>query len=511
MVEENVLVTILFKRSLIKKTDDTIIYSYTPLEIVKGTELDFGGTKILSVPIRSISSLKGVAFNNVNEEQKRFEFAYMGDLQSSDEEYVYGFSIINRKENKEQIKNSVQSMRRDLEKIINLPIFQVLSISDLVSKFFISINDCNMNLDPESYYDLSDILYSGLYTAESGIKELLDSSKKRLQIASTNKSHYIYSDEIFDKVSKTVICQDEAIKTIATAIAKNSRLNSPTLKSNLLVCGPTGVGKTEIFRSISENFKIPIALEDSNEYTAASFKGKDVEEILIHLLNNANGDIQRAQRGLVVIDEIDKKVSGDSEHETYTTAVLNSFLKMIEGHVYRIRTSKGEIAFDTSLLTFAFSGAFSGIADLSEFKRPMGFATEEQIKQSEDIRNIYNDKSLERYGLLPEFLGRCDTIVPMHKLEVEDLEQIIVTSNKSQLLLYKYLFESMGVNFIYDDKTVEAIALKAEELGLGARSIKKIVENALAVANYYVMSTSKYRELLISPETIEDNHQYILR
>ena len=87
----------------------------------------------------------------------------MGDLQSSDEEYVYGFSIINRKENKEQIKNSVQSMRRDLEKIKNLPIFQVLSISDLVSKFFISINDCNMNLDPESYYDLSDILYSGLY------------------------------------------------------------------------------------------------------------------------------------------------------------------------------------------------------------------------------------------------------------------------------------------------------------------------------------------------------------
>ena len=508
-MSENKVVTILFERNLLKKTDSTIIYSFIPLEIVRGKEMNFDGNKFIIVTTKGVTSLKGVPNNNYDEATKHYEFSFMEDNSTLDEKYVYGFPII-LNSNKEHNKSAYDIMRRDFESIRNIPMIQIIDTNLYNSKVFINLNDCNINIKADNYYELSDVLYNDFYGQKESLNDLMERTRKKVTYH-TNSSSYIYSDEIFDKVSKTVICQDEAIKQIATAIAKNSRLNDPTLKSNLLVCGPTGVGKTEIFRSISENFDIPISLEDSNEYTAASFKGKDVEEILIHLIQNANGDIEKAQRGLVIIDEIDKKISKSSEHETYTTAVLNSFLKMIEGHVYKLNSNKGIVSFDTSLLTFAFSGAFSGIENLSNKKTGIGFVSPEREAESKIITNIYNDDTLKKFGLLPEFVGRCDTIVPLNDLGVDELAQIIKTSNKSQLLLYKYLFENMGIDFIYDEDTVYAIAQKAKDLGLGARSIKKIVENSLKVINFNVFARNNYSKLIISPETIEDNTQYILK
>ena len=136
--------------------------------------------------------------------------------------------------------------------------------------------------------------------------------------------------------------------------------------------------------------------------------------------------------------------------------------------------------------------------------------SENDIKESIDINNIYNDDTLTKYGLLPEFLGRT-SIVTMNNLGIDDFIRIIKTSNKSQLLLYKQLFESNGIKFTYDEKTIEAIAKKAADIGLGARSIKKIVEKSLQTANYYVFSNNTYKELIISEETIEDSKKYILK
>ena len=124
---------------------------------------------------------------------------------------------------------------------------------------------------------------------------------------------------------------------------------------------------------------------------------------------------------------------------------------------------------------------------------------------------IYNEESLKKYGLLPEFIGRNDTLVVLNSLEIPDLEKIIRESDKSQLLLYKYAFENIGVDFKYDDDTIAAIAKKAKELNLGARSIKKIVENALSIANYQLLSSEQYSSLTISPKTIEDPHQFVLK
>ena len=518
-MEKNVL-TFLFERKVLTKNDSGIVFIYLPLEVVRGKEYDFGQGKTLIVPApnKAVKNICGADSDNYNEAEDTFEFNYIDDINSIREQYVYGFSVDISDQSPEQISKLYAWLKQDIEEIKKHALFHTYIDNDGWCKFFVSINDYNINLDPSNYYELQDLLYGVLDDLNINIRELVEENKERITTPSLNiivdNPNRLYSNVIYDKVSQTVICQDEQIRTISSVLAKNSSLSNPSLKSNLLICGPTGVGKSEVFRSIHENFGIPVAFEDSNEYTAASYKGKDVTEMLLHLYENAEQDIEKAQRGILIIDEIDKKAG--SEHETFTSAVINSLLKMMEGHVYNINTNPHgmggqEIQFDTSLLTFAFLGAFSGIENLSTKRRSLGFMTDEQKQEQDKKENIYSEDTLKKYGLLPEFLGRCDTIVTMNDLGFDDLIKIMKTSNKSQLILYKNLFNDMGINFMYDDKTIEAIARKAIELKRGARSIKKIVERALAEVNYEIFSNNHYTKLIISPETIEDNKQYILK
>lgn len=508
---ENDIVTILFERKVLKKIGDGIIYTYLPLEVMRGKEYIQDGARIFSTPSKYIKTLKGVY--NTNQNNDSFEFNYIDDICNMGEQYVYGFSVLIGNQSPYQIKSLMDYMTQDLEEIRSKhTIFHTFKEYDGWAKLFVTHNELNINVNPENFYELQDLMYGQLDDFDLDINGIIEDEKERITTPSVNiyiPKGALFSDQIYDTVSKTVLCQDEQVKTIATAIAKNSQLVEPYLKSNLLICGPTGVGKSEIFRCIRDNFNIPVAFEDSNEYTAASYKGKDVSEMLVHLYENADNDIERAQRGILIVDEIDKKAG--NEHETFTSAVINSLLKMIEGHVYNLTVPGGEIQFDTSLLTFAFSGAFSGIEQFSTTRKTLGFITQEEKDSQNSVESIYTEETLRKYGLLPEFLGRCDTIITMNQLTEEDLIKIMNSSNKSQLLLYKNLFSQRGVNFIYDDATIEAIARKAIKLNRGARSIKKIVEKALAVANYELYSSKPYHELIISPETIEDNKQFILR
>ena len=510
MIEESELITILFERKILKKFDNSTIFVYLPLQIIKGKEYNFNGTKILECPSKMVKVLKGSPIENV--EDKTFQFNYIDDLSNINEKYVYGFSIIINGQTPAKKLELYKSLIEDLEELKQHTIFHTFRDLNGWSKLFVTFNDLNININAENYYELQDLMYGQLDDFQTDIKALIDEQKDRITTPSVNIIHadnILYSNEIYDEVSKTVICQDEQIKTIATAVAKNSCLDSPNLKSNMLICGPTGVGKTEIFRSIHENFDVPVAFEDSNEYTASSYKGKDVTEMLAHLYENADGDIDKAQRGILIVDEIDKKAG--SEHETFTAAVINSLLKMMEGHIYKVPIGKEEIDFDTSLLTFAFLGAFSGIEEYSNVKRNLGFLTQEQKEFEEDKKNFYTEETLKKYGLLPEFLGRCDTIITMNDLTEKDLIEIMNKSNKSQLKLYKEQFLTRGINIRYDDETIAAIAKKAVLLKRGARSIKKIVEYALNEVNYQIYSNNIYKELIITPETIENNKKFTLR
>ncbi len=508
------VLTFLFERKrMLKDKDlsDSMCFSYKPIGVMEGTEYTVGKAKTF-VTNKAVSIAivpKGDEEEKDNTSKFRISISHMTDLYSLEDKYVYGFPLlINSK--KTDIDVYIKEMSELIKDLRDFKLVHFVGGGDpLYNKLFLSDSTTSIDLEGNDYYELFDLIYG---TMLDDIKEVT-TKKEYEQVDRANivlPSNYIYADDIYNTVNKTVRCQDDAIKKIATAIAKNSRLENPALKSNLLIAGPTGVGKSEIFRVINNKFNIPITFEDSNEYTANGYKGKDVIEMLIHLIDNANGDVDKAQRGILIVDEIDKKVAKSSDHEVFSSAVINSLLKMMEGHVYNVPMGKSEVQFDTSLLTFAFLGAFSGIEEYSN-KRSLGFMTREQEEEQNKTTFQYTNDTIGKYGLIPEFMGRCDSLIVMNSLGVDDFVEIIKTSDKSQLLLYKYLLESQGIDFIYDDKTIEAIAKKAVELKLGARSIKKIIENSLAVANYSLFARNNYKKLIISEETIEDNTKFILK
>lgn len=497
-MEKEVLVFI-YKRKKISSSDEVESYTYEPSEILHGKEVDYNGNKVFI------------------DDTGKFNYPFIDDIYNLDDDYVYAFPAYLDGLSDGQKDKLTKTLRRELEENDKHLLFQVYIPGEASVETFASEDglETQISINPEEYESFEEMISSDYPRRIKKLKEEITIVEKEIErrketVPTIIIPKTIYADDLYKSVSKTVICQDDQIRKIATSVAKNQRLQDTSLKSNMLVCGPTGVGKTEIFRTISKKTNLPITIEDSTEYTAASYKGKDVSEMLLHLYENSGKDIERAQRGIVVVDEIDKKVS-KGDHATFTSAVIQSLLKMMEGHKYQLISpdDKEIIVFDTSKLTFAFLGAFSGIEEYSRTKRGIGFNTSKEEK--EDNKQIFNNETLKKFGLLPEFVGRNDNIVVMNSLDTNEYIRIIKESDKSQLLLYKKFFSSMGIDFKYDEKTIEEIAIEAKKLGIGARGIKRIVENALEVANYYALSEGQHKELIISPETIHDSKQYILK
>lgn len=352
-------------------------------------------------------------------------------------------------------------------------------------------------------------------------KEKEEEQKKMYELyphkATKYSTNYVYADELYDEIKKYVIAQDEQIKRISTIFAKNQRIDNPYMKSNFILCGPTGVGKTEIFRRISNIANVPMIIEDANEFTAAGYVGRTVTDVLVNLYNAADGDLRKAENGIILMDEIDKKAGerGSDNMEVTKGAVIQSLLKMIEGHVYPITIGKKQIYFDTSRVTFAFSGAFSGIEKYAKKKKEKGMGFGANVdKEEEEIpkEELYNTQTLKDYGLLPEFIGR-NRIIAMNELSQQDLERILKESKLSYLKLYREYLAALNIEFKYNKAVIEAIAKKAMELKTGARSLQSITEDALSVADFYIGSrnASQYKQLVITPKTIEDNKKFILR
>lgn len=498
-MEREVLVFI-YKRKRIKADNETESYTYEPSEILHGTEFNQDGNRIF-----------------IDDDQK-FNYPFIEDVFNLDEKFVYAFPVYLDELSEGKKEKLIEQVRHEAEDFDKYLLFQIYSIGEDSLETLASMDglETQMSVNTDDYDGFEEMRSTEFSSKIKELKNEIQASETETKKAKVDNfpqiitPKIIYADELYESVSRTVICQDEQVRQIATSVAKNQRLQDTSLKSNMLVCGPTGVGKTEIFRTISKKTNIPITIEDSTEYTAASYKGKDVSEMLLHLYENAGKDKEKAQRGIIVVDEIDKKIS-KGDHATFTSAVIQSLLKMMEGHTYTLTSPEDRetITFDTSRLTFAFLGAFSGIEEYSRTKRGIGFNA--SSGEPQDNKEIFNNETLKKYGLLPEFVGRNDNIVVMNSLDINEYIRIIEESDKSQLLLYKRFFDGIGIDFKYDERTIEEIAKEAKKLGIGARGIKRIVENALAVANYYALSKGQHKELIISPETIHDNKQYILR
>lgn len=323
-----------------------------------------------------------------------------------------------------------------------------------------------------------------------------------------------------------VIGQDYAKIGLSVAVSQHyKRINNPSSeveleKTNVLMLGPTGCGKTMMVRKIAEYLDLPFAICDATGLTEAGYVGDDVESILVRLINESNGDIQKASRGIVYIDEIDK-ISKKTENVSITRdvsgeGVQQALLKMIEGSIIRVPISGkrkhpgGDIQeIDTRGILFICGGAFVGLDKIVQQRqesRTIGFhANVVSEGDSSQYFNDVNTKDLIKFGFIPEFIGRFGLIINVEELSEEQLVQILIETKNSPLKQYQYMFQLDGINLEFDKDSLFEIAKKAKTLKTNARGLKNIIEKTLLPYQYDAVGLvdQGVKTIRISKDTID--------
>ncbi len=311
-----------------------------------------------------------------------------------------------------------------------------------------------------------------------------------------------------------IVGQDTQVKQIITAIYRAIHFKS--IKANVLIIGNSGTGKTATIKQLAKSLNIPYTIEDATKYTKEGYYGADVEEMIYNLIDNANNNIKRAQNGIIVIDEIDKK-AGHAEHDVSGTEVLKSLLKIIEGTKIKIPNmmdifSEEAIDFDTSNLIIIFLGAFDGLEKIRQKrlnKNQLGFATSSNDTSSKKSRFLKKD--LVEYGMPEEFVGRIDTIIEMNKLSKKDLINILKRSKLSPFRKYQNELSQKGIKLEYNMQLFEKIAEESLSLDTGARELSNTVNYIFENIVYEVIANPrKYRTCKLNLDIIEDNTKFEL-
>lgn len=321
----------------------------------------------------------------------------------------------------------------------------------------------------------------------------------------------------------TVKGQDEQVRSIVTAAYRSIKFDN--IKSKVLIIGKSGTGKTEIMRQLAKKLGRVFVTEDANEFTQEGYYGRDVSEIVMDLLQEANNDIEEAQKGIVFIDEIDKKAGCATEtRDVSGRGVLNSLLKLVEGKVMKVpapldgwENGPETYDFDTSKLIIFLAGAFDGIDAIAK-KRTHSSTLGFSANSSDGTKNAkstlkYTKEDLIEYGFPEEFVGRIDTIVQMNELSESVLVQILETSKASAIKSYEKALKKYKIVLKYDKSLLEDIAKKAASRHTGARELMNVVNYIFDRILYEVMSVKKgqYKECILLDGVVEDNTKFILR